>query len=57
MKKSWLLICFINFFIAALMGLLLRLMYVAPVERINFQFLLHGHSHVVSCTKINRCCR
>lgn len=46
MKKSWLLICFINFFIAALMGLLLRLMYVAPVERINFQFLLHGHSHV-----------
>jgi hypothetical protein len=46
MKKHWLLICFINFFIAALMGLLLRLMYVAPVEWVNFQFLLHGHSHV-----------
>jgi hypothetical protein len=46
MKKYWILICFINFFIAALMGLLLRLMYVAPVEWINFQFLLHGHSHV-----------
>lgn len=46
MKKHWFLICFINFFIAALMGLLLRLMYVAPVEWVNFQFLLHGHSHV-----------
>ncbi|WP_348813825.1 hypothetical protein [Flavobacterium maritimum] len=46
MKKHWFLICFINFFIAALMGLLLRLMYVAPVELVNFQFLLHGHSHV-----------
>lgn len=46
MKKHWLLICFINFFVAALMGLLLRLMYVAPIENVNFQFLLHGHSHV-----------
>lgn len=46
MKKSWILTCFINFFIASLMGLLLRMMYVAPVEGINFQFLMHGHSHV-----------
>ena len=46
MQKSWLLICFINFFIAALMGLLLRLLYVFPIESINYQFLLHGHSHV-----------
>lgn len=46
MKNHWLLICFINFFIAALMGLLLRMMYVAPLESVNFQFLLHGHSHV-----------
>lgn len=46
MKKSWLLSCFFNFFIAALMGLLLRLMYVAPVEGLNFQFLMHGHSHI-----------
>nr|WP_315196370.1 hypothetical protein [uncultured Flavobacterium sp.] len=28
------------------MGLLLRLMYVAPIEGVNFQFLMHGHSHV-----------
>lgn len=46
MKKSWLLVCFINFFIASLMGLLLRWMYVAPLEGMNFQFLMHGHSHV-----------
>lgn len=45
MKKSWLLACFINFFIASLMGLLLRLMYVVPLEWVNFQFLMHGHSH------------
>lgn len=46
MKKSWILICFINFFIASLMGLLLRWMYVTPIKGINFQFLIHGHSHV-----------
>ena len=45
MKKSWLIVCFINFFIASLMGLLLRLMYVAPVKWVNFPFLMHGHSH------------
>ncbi|CAN1507199.1 hypothetical protein MCETHM1_00678 [Flavobacteriaceae bacterium] len=28
------------------MGLLLRWMYVAPIEGVNFQFLMHGHSHV-----------
>lgn len=46
MRKSWILVCFINFFVASLMGLLLRLMYVVPIERVNFQFLMHGHSHV-----------
>lgn len=46
MKKHWILICFINFFVAALMGLLLRLLYVTPISWANFQFLLHGHSHV-----------
>ena len=46
MKKSCIFTCFINFLVASLMGLLLRLMYVAPIEGINFQFLMHGHSHV-----------
>jgi len=46
MRKHWILICFANFFIASLMGLLLRWMYVSPIEEVNFQFLMHGHSHV-----------
>ncbi|WP_281226569.1 hypothetical protein [Flavobacterium aquiphilum] len=46
MRKHWILICFANFFIASLMGLLLRWMYVSPIEGVNFQFLMHGHSHV-----------
>jgi hypothetical protein len=46
MKKSWILVCFVNFFIASLMGLLLRWMYVDPIAGVNFQFLMHGHSHV-----------
>lgn len=46
MKKSWLLSCFINFFIASVMGLLLRTMHVVPLDWVNYQFLLHGHSHV-----------
>jgi len=46
MKKSWLLSCLVNFLVAALMGLLLRFTYIFPLEGINYQFLLHGHSHV-----------
>ncbi|MGG7035156.1 MAG: hypothetical protein ACI7YS_08180 [Flavobacterium sp.] len=46
MRRSWLVSCLINFFIASLMGLLLRLIYIYPVLGINYQFLLHGHSHV-----------
>lgn len=46
MRKKWILSCFFNFVIASLMGLLLRWMYVSPMEGINFQFLMHGHSHI-----------
>jgi len=46
MLKKWILICFGNFLIAALMGLLLRMQFVAPVANVNYQFLLHGHSHI-----------
>lgn len=46
MRKLWILICFLNFFVASVMGLLLRWMYVAPISGVNFQFLMHGHSHV-----------
>ncbi len=44
MKKKWLITCLINFFLAAMMGVLLRYAYVLPIE-INYTFLLHGHSH------------
>jgi hypothetical protein len=46
MRKSWILVCFINFLMASLMGLLLRWMYISPIEGVNYQFLMHGHSHV-----------
>lgn len=45
MQKSWLLTCLINFLIAALLGLLLRFVFVFPVG-INFRNLTHAHSHV-----------
>ncbi|MCJ7756944.1 MAG: hypothetical protein MUP24_02265 [Gillisia sp.] len=45
MQKSWLLTCLINFLIAALLGLLLRFVFVFPFG-INFRYLTHAHSHV-----------
>lgn len=45
MQKSWLLTCLINFLIAALLGLLLRFLFVYPMG-INFRNLTHAHSHV-----------
>lgn len=45
MQKSWLLTCLINFLSAALLGLLLRFVFVFPIG-INFRYLTHAHSHV-----------
>jgi len=45
MQRSWLLTCLINFLIAALLGLLLRFVFVFPVG-INFRDLMHAHSHL-----------
>ena len=44
MRKSWLITCFVNFFLAASMGALLRYVYLHPIA-VNYAFLLHGHSH------------
>lgn len=44
MKKSWLITCLINFCIAASMGVILRYVYVNPLN-INYAYLIHGHSH------------
>ncbi|MFH6957584.1 hypothetical protein ACHRV1_09260 [Flavobacterium aquidurense] len=44
-QKSWLICCFFNFLTASLIGLLMRFVYLFPLE-INYGFLLHAHSHV-----------
>lgn len=45
-QKSWILCCFFNFLIACLFGLLMRFMYLFPINFLNYSFLLHAHSHV-----------
>ncbi|HLT34548.1 MAG TPA: hypothetical protein VKZ98_12195 [Aquaticitalea sp.] len=45
MQKNLVLVCLLNFLVAALMGLALRYALVQPIP-INFRFLTHGHSHV-----------
>lgn len=44
MKKSRLVVCLLNFFIASVMGVVLRLSSLYPLN-FNYHFLLHGHSH------------
>ena len=46
MKKSWVLLSFLNFFIAALFGLILRAAFVWEIGWMDYRNLLHGHSHV-----------
>ncbi|WP_125719341.1 hypothetical protein [Flavobacterium ustbae] len=45
-QKSWILCCFFNFLIACFFGLLMRFMYLFPLDFLNYSFLLHAHSHV-----------
>ncbi|MFD2550480.1 hypothetical protein ACFSQP_01500 [Bizionia sediminis] len=45
MPKSFIITCLFNFLIAALMGLLLRYMFINPVS-INYRYLTHAHSHI-----------
>ncbi|MGE5944518.1 MAG: hypothetical protein ACM31G_09290 [Flavobacteriales bacterium] len=45
MPKKLVLVCLLNFFIAAFLGLLLRYVFVQPME-FNYRFLTHAHSHV-----------
>ncbi|WP_223705307.1 cbb3-type cytochrome c oxidase subunit I [Flavobacterium potami] len=46
LQKSWILCCFFNFLIACVFGLLMRFMYLFPLDFLNYSFLLHAHSHV-----------
>lgn len=45
-QKAWILCCFFNFLIACVFGLLMRFMYLLPLDFLNYSFLLHAHSHV-----------
>lgn len=45
MPKKWVIVCVINFFIAALMGLVLRFSFIKSIP-FNYRFLTHAHSHV-----------
>lgn len=46
MKKSWLIACLVNFCIAVMMGILMRMAYLFPMN-FNYTFMLHAHSHTV----------
>ena len=45
-QKAWILCCFFNFLIACVFGLLMRFIYLFPLDFLNYSFLLHAHSHV-----------
>ena len=44
--RSWIICCFFNFLIAAILGLVMRFNYLFSLEGINYIYLLHAHSHV-----------
>lgn len=44
--RSWIICCFFNFLIAAIMGLVMRFNYLFSLEGINYIYLLHAHSHI-----------
>ncbi|MEC4114624.1 hypothetical protein [Myroides pelagicus] len=46
MKPIYYIIPLFNFLVAALFGLLLRSMYVYPIEEVSFLYILHTHSHI-----------
>ncbi|OIV41459.1 hypothetical protein [Flavobacterium johnsoniae] len=45
-QKTWIICCFFNFLIACVFGLLMRFVYLFPLDFVNYGFLLHAHSHV-----------
>lgn len=45
MPRSWIVTALINFFIAAILGLLMRYVFLNPLD-FNFRYLTHAHSHV-----------
>lgn len=46
LKGIWLRVVLFNFFVAALMGLLLRFAWVVEIPFMDFKYMMHAHSHV-----------
>lgn len=46
MPKSWIETVFINFFVASIMGFLLRLLHITEISFVDFKHMMHAHSHV-----------
>lgn len=45
-NKNWILFSFFNFFIASLMGLILRGAFIWELDWMDYRNMMHGHSHV-----------
>ncbi|WP_153042705.1 hypothetical protein [Rufibacter ruber] len=45
-RQNWLLVALAQLVLVACLGLLLRYLLVAPIEGLNYKYLLHAHSHV-----------
>jgi len=45
MPKKYIIVCLVNFLIAALMGLVLRYSFIGDIG-VNYRYLTHAHSHV-----------
>jgi hypothetical protein len=45
MQKKLVIVCLLNFLVAALMGLALRFTFIEPIS-LNYRYLTHAHSHV-----------
>ncbi|UCS93313.1 hypothetical protein KZP23_22140 [Echinicola marina] len=46
MRRSWTKVVLFNFLVAAVMGLLLRMVFIWEISWIDYRNWLHGHSHV-----------
>lgn len=44
--RNWLAVVLLMFFVASMLGLLMRVMFVIEVPSVNYTFIKHAHSHV-----------
>lgn len=46
MRSSWVKVSLLNFFVASVMGLLLRYVFIGEIPWMDYRNMLHAHSHV-----------